>query len=280
MVGLAMSPSAGIRFACQTYSWQMSGERYRGRIDHIAAVAADAGFAGIEPEVFMLGEFRDAMRMSSVLAGTGLALAAVALACEWKHGVETDTERRVADETISFLASFPGAKLVLAQLPGADRSDLAVRQKYAIQCLDSVARRALEAGLDVSVHPNSPPGSLFRTSEDYKVLLDRLAPEIGFTPDVGHVAAGGMDPLETVKRYRERIDHIHFKDIHGDGSWAATGNGRIDFPSIVSYLARTDFEGWIVFEDESGEARQDPDAATRRNGQYVRDILLPVLSAA
>jgi inosose dehydratase len=130
------------------------------------------------------------------------------------------------------------------------------------------------------VHPNSPPGSLFRISEDYELLLDRLDPDVGFTPDIGHVAAGGMDPLETVKRYRDRVDHTHFKDINHDGSWAATGEGRLDFPAVVSYLAGTGYHGWIVFEDESEAAKRDPDTATRRNGVYARELLSPILNEA
>jgi inosose dehydratase len=279
MAGLVMALSADIRFACQTYSWQMSGERYRGRLDHIVPIAADAGFAGVEPEVFMLGDNREPWRLQQLLTGAGLELAAVALACEWRYSAETDEEKAEADEIIRLVGTFPGAKLVLVQLPGQDRSNLEVRQRHAISCMNTVARRALEAGVQPTVHPNSPPGSLFRISEDYKVLFDCLDYGIGFTADVGHVASGGMDPLDTVKRYRDRLDHIHFKDIHDGGSWAQTGYGRIDFPAIVECLADTGYEGWVVFEDESEEARQDPDAATRRNGTYAREVLAPILSA-
>jgi len=275
-----MSSPAGIRFACQTYSWQMSGELYRDRIDHIATTAAEAGFPGLEIDTFMLGQgFRDRQRLSSTLVECGLELVALAHAAEWHQDHETESERAEADEIITLLGAFPGAKLVLVQLPGADRADLRERQRLAIACMNAVGRRALAAGLQPTVHPNSPPGSLFRTAEDYEILLDGLDTSIRFTPDVGHIAAGGMDALETVRRYRNRVDHIHFKDMHSDGSWAATGSGQLDFVSIVSFLAQTGYEGWVVFEDECEDAHRNPDVATHRNGAYARDVLMPLLSS-
>jgi len=258
----------------------MSGERYRGRLDHIAAVAAEAGFPGLEPEVTMLGRDREPEHLSSVLREHRLELAALALAEEWRRPRESEAERSETDEIIALLSRFPDARLVLVQLPWEDRSDLAERQRAAIACMNAVARRALDAGVRPTVHPNSPPGSLFRTADDYELLLDRLDAGVGFTPDLGHVAAGGMDPLETVMRYRDRVDHLHLKDLDAQDAWAPTGAGRLDFPAVVSALVRTGYDGWVVFEDESEDARRDPDGATRRNGAYAREVLLPALARA
>ena len=130
------------------------------------------------------------------------------------------------------------------------------------------------------MHPNSPPGSVFRTADDYERLLDGLDPAIvGFTPDVGHLAAGGMDPLAVIERHRNRVDHVHLKDIDGAGAWAPTGAGQIDFPSIVAHLRDTGYTGWVVFEDESPDAERDPDESVRRNGAYAREVLAPGLKS-
>jgi inosose dehydratase len=271
-----MVATKDISFACQTYSWQMSGEQYRGRLDHIAQVVAEAGFQGLEPEVYMLGPFVAAGRMQALLSKHDLQLASVAFAAEWQHEVETAAEGIEADKIIRFVRSFPGAKLVLVQLPGADRSELEARQHNAIKCINAVGRRALEVGVRPTVHPNSPKGSVFRIATDYEALFASLDPEIGYTPDVGHVAAGGMEPLVTVKTYRDRIDHIHFKDIHEDGRWAATGEGVAEFRLITAFLAETGYRGWIVLEDECAGAEQEPDAAARHNADFARQALMPI----
>ncbi len=272
-----VGPGAEIRFGCQTYAWQMSGDKYRGRLDHMGRIASEAGFAGLEPEVVMLGEFEDPGRAQAVLEEHGLQLAALAFAASWRLARETEAERGEADRFIEFVGRFPDSKLVLVQLPGADRAELATRQRNALSCINALARRAAAAGVMATVHPNSPPGSIFRTAEDYELLLGGLGDDVGFTPDVGHIAAGGMDPLETVKRYRDRVNHVHYKDIGAHGGWAQTGEGVVDFAGLVSHLRDSEYRGWIVFEDESPESERDPDRATRLNGIFARDVLAPRL---
>jgi inosose dehydratase len=276
-----MPDSTDIRFGCHSYTWHMSGEKYRGRIDHLAAVTADAEFSGLEPELFMLGkEYSDSRQVQEALVEHGLELAALAYIADWLHAEETADERVEADRCIAFLQNFPGSKFVLVPVPLSvdDRSDLVTRQSSALACINAVGRRAREARVVATVHPNSSPDSAFRTADDYEILFGGLDPDVGFTPDVGHIAAGGMDPLETIKRYRTRVDHVHFKDIHQGGSWAPTGEGRLDFPGIVSYLNEIGYQGWVIFEDESASAERDPDSATRKNGAYARDVLSPILA--
>ena len=266
--------AADLRYACQTYSWQMSLDRYRGRLEHMAAAAAAAGFSGFEPEVVMLGDHWSAQSLQITLEEVGVELAALVLVEPWRSSAETDRERADADLVIETVAGFPGAKIVLCHDPGADRTDLSDRQRAAIACMSAVAERALDAGVQCTFHPNSPPGSVFRTAEDYQVLADLLPDSIGYTPDLGHIANGGMDPLTVVRTWRDRIDHLHVKDLGGDGVWAETGAGIVDVAGVLDFLAVTDYTGWVTFEDESPQAEADPDRATQRNGRYVADLLV------
>ena len=205
-----------MRIGCQTYSWQMSLPVYQGRVDHICEVVGRAGFAGLEPEVIMLGQFAGAERLRGALEANNLDLAALTLVEDWTGEHETPQERASADAAIALAATFDGALLALCQMPGADRHDLADRQRRVLSCVHNVAQRAEAAGLQTTFHPNSPAGSLFRTAQDYEVL-PRPARLVGFTPDLGHVARGGMDVLAVVKQYRERVNHGR-QGQDGDGS--------------------------------------------------------------
>jgi inosose dehydratase len=262
----------GIRYACQTYSWQMTIHRYRGRLEHMIRVAAGAGFTGFEPELVMLGDDWDLPRLEDTLQAYDVSLAALCLVEPWRSAVETPAERADADRVIATVAALPGAIINLCQAPGDDRQDLRERQENALGCLTAVARRAAEQGVHCAFHPNSPAGSIFRTRSDYEFLLGNLDESIGFTPDLGHLANGGMDPFEIVRAYRDRVDHLHVKD-YADGAWAATGTGTVDIPRVIGYLAETGYEGWITMEDESPQAGHDPDTAVLRNGDYVRTVL-------
>jgi inosose dehydratase len=270
-----------IRLGFQTYTWQMSYERYRDRLGHILDVMAAAGGAGCEPEVCMLGEFASApARLREALDRRGLQLAALCLVADWRQAKETQTERVAADRTLDYLRFFPGTLLLLCQMPGKDQERRRERQRNALACINEVARRAANRGIASAFHPNSPPGSVFRTREDYDVMLEGLdASGVGFAPDSGHMLRGGMDPLATIESCRGLVKHLHFKDIAANGEWTKMGRGITDFSAIVAYLTKTGYDGWIMVEDESPEAERDPDAVTLANGKYLRDELGPVLSA-
>jgi inosose dehydratase len=238
----------------------------------MVAAAAEAGFSGFEPELVMLGDRWSPAGLKDTLEAHAIQLAALVLVEPWRGPAETDAERAEAELLIGAAASFPGTRIVLCPYPGPDRDDLRARQQNAIACMTAVAERALDRGVACTFHPNSPAGSVFRTAEDYAVMADLLPETIGYTPDLGHIARGGMDPLSVVREWRSRIDHVHVKDLSADGAWAETGAGVVEVRAVLDFLAATGYEGWVTFEDESPEAEADPDRATRRNGRYVADL--------
>jgi inosose dehydratase len=263
---------AKIQIGCQTYTWQMSGERYLDKLQHIVNVASTAGFAGLEPEVQFLREFYDPVKMAELLDEHQIKLAAVCLVEDWLSGKETEPERVNADQLIDFLKHFPDTMLALCQMPGSDRSNLKERQANLLACVNDIARRAFDQGVSSSYHPNSPAGSIYRTAEDYDILLNGLDASVtGWAPDVGHIANGAMDPLQKIKEYRSLVRHVHFKDMYGDRTWAQMGKGTIDFAAITSFLRDTAFDGWLIVEDECKKAVTAPDVVTREDGAFMED---------
>lgn len=262
-----------IQYGCQTYTWQMSYEKYSQRLDHIMGVVAESGFAGIEAEVCMLGPYNEnPAALAADLQEKGLQLGALCLVCDWLSPQETQSELAEADRVIAMLQThFPGTLLALCQMPQADRSNLTERQNNCIACCSAIARRASDSGVRTVMHPNSPPGSVFRIAEDYKILMDGLDSSlVGYAPDAGHIAKGDMDPVAIFREYAPAIQHVHFKDMTADGTWAEMGAGCIDFDAIVSGLESGGYQGWIMVEDESPRAEIDPDAVTRANGEYLK----------
>jgi sugar phosphate isomerase/epimerase len=78
-----------------------------------------------------------------------------------------------------------------------------------------------------------------------------------------------MACLET---YISRITHLHLKDANAAGEWEALGEGVCAVPAVLALLESVEYEGWIVAEEESDEARQDGLAAIRKNRAYLRAI--------
>ena len=268
-----------IKIGCETYTWQMPGEQFKGKLEHIMEITSKAGFKGIEPETSFLQHLSDPVKMKEALDTYGLDLSVLCLVEDWRGPVETREERARADEWMDFLKHFPDTLLLLVQMPGKDRSDLRERQHNLIACNNQVATRAADRGIRCSNHPNSPAGSVFRTAEDYDILLNGLdASVIGYTPDVGHIAKGGMDPLTVVRQYRELVNCIHYKDMFENNKWAPMGKGIIDFEGITRELVDTGFGGWIIVEDECDGAITDPDGVTLTDGVFVKEVLKPLLS--
>ena len=267
------------RFGNETYTWFMkdSGAAHAGRLDHMIAVTAQAGMTGIEPMHFWMAPLDDATRLRDSLHKHKIDLAAIALVLDWNEPQETDAERQQADDTIALLKQFPGALLCTVQMP-TGRHNLDERRKNLVANVNAVSRRAVEAGVACSFHPNSPETSINRTREDYEVILNALDASVtGWTPDVGHIANGGMDPLATMQQWQPLINHVHYKDWDGNPEFTLMGEGKVDFVGITRWLRDWNYNGWIVCEDEAERAIDDPDGVTLHDGRWVHETLIPAL---
>lgn len=241
----------------------------------MAKVTAKAGFEGIEAEIDMLGDyFRRPEELEEVLYKNKLVFSALVLHQPWQQEKETEEETALTRQAIAFLTHFPRAKLVVSHHAGAaERGEgeaLLRKRKNLMSCLSAVCNSAAEEGIVTCFHPNSAKNSLFRTAEDYDVMFDFLyRTDLGYAPDIGHIANGGMDPLEVLRQRRDKIRHVHFKDRAAQNEWAIMGEGAIDYPAIVRYLEETGYGGWIMVEDESPKALADSDDVVKRDGKYI-----------
>lgn len=268
-----------IRFGCQTYTWQLSGERYLGELDRILKVASDAGFSGLECEIQFLGALRDPGLMRAALDKADIDFAALCIVSTWHGQTENDEERAETDFAIDYLAShFPDTILNIVPFADLEAKNLAARQDNHINIINDIARRATDRGLTAVYHPNAVPGSTCISKDDYDKMLSGIDRTIcGWCPDVYHLTAGGMDPLEVLREYRDLIGHVHFSDFDKDIKPQAMGQGIVDYEAITKFFADTDFDGWLVVEDHCKWAETDPDAVTRSNGKYFAEKLAPLI---
>lgn len=267
------------KFGSEVYTWFMSGNgtTHEGRLGHMIEIIAKAGFTGIQPIFTWMGDLIDPDLLEAKLKEQGIELAALALAQDWNNPEETEEEKKVADHAIRLLERFPGAVLNTVQIPSG-RHDIEQRQKNLINIVNDVSKRAADKGIPCSYHPNSPHSSIIRTEEDYKIVLESLdATVTGWTPDVGHIINGGMDPLTKMKEYQSLINHVHFKDWNGDPEFALMGKGKVDLLGVTQWLKDINYSGWIICEDEGEEALEDPDFVTLHDGKWIQEDLIPGL---
>jgi sugar phosphate isomerase/epimerase len=77
-----------------------------------------------------------------------------------------------------------------------------------------------------------------------------------------------------IRRYRERIGYMHYKDCRGTELVEALGDGEIDFADVASALTEIDFSGWVVAELEGvPDAQRTVAEDTRRSCDLMRQTL-------
>ena len=265
-----------IRIGCQTYTWEMLGEDWRGRVTDLLNWIAGAGYAGVEITSRMIAEFADRPRpFADELTRRRLSLAAFAYVsssgftdpAKWDH--EIDGARRAID----FLRHFPEPVLGLGGASSPTQERAQEKLDHAIRFYNHVGTLAAQAGVTVRLHPNSHHGSLVQTAAEYSYVLDRVDPvNVRFGPDTGHIIRGGQDVLECLRAHLPRIVQIHLKDVDSSGEWVGLGEGVCDFPAILALLEGAGYDGWVIAEEESAAARRDGVAAITRNRDYLRSL--------
>lgn len=268
------------RFGSECYTWVKASAAapHAAWLAHMIELTAQAGMEGIEPIHSWMDDLREAAPLATKLERNGVLLAAVALVLPWNEAEETEREREEADRVIELLTQFPGALLCTIQAP-TNRERLEERRLNLVANVNAVSRRAAEQGVRSTFHPTSQPTSINRTAEDYEIILGGLDREVtGWTPDVGHIINGGMDPLATMQRWQPLINHVHFRDWDGKPDFAILGSGKVDLIGVARWLLSWNYRGWIICEDEAAATLNDPDGVTLQHGRWIRDVLRPALT--
>ena len=145
--------------------------------------------------------------------------------------------------------------------------------KYSIMEASKVAaRRGIKIGLETHQTYSLVP-------DKYERILNLVdSPYIGANFDTGNAYLGGLDPVEQVERFKNRIIHMHAKDISVEQSNAergkvmgtavgcACGDGVIDWEKIVAIIRPLPQD--IVLSVECGTLDQ-----AARSIDYLRKVV-------
>ncbi|MEV7692226.1 sugar phosphate isomerase/epimerase [Microbacterium sp. NPDC089189] len=128
------------------------------------------------------------------------------------------------------------------------------------EAIDVLAAEGVRAGLHNHV------GTWVETVDEIDHVLGAIDPaRLGASFDIGHLAWLGVDPVDVVSRYRDRILDLHVKDLSLDvaersravprpyswgpsrGLFTDPGEGDLDLDGVLDALP-ADFGGWIIIE--------------------------------
>ncbi len=123
-------------------------------------------------------------------------------------------------------------------------------------------------GLTACYHPHLT--TIVESPAELEKIMTRS--RIGFCPDTAHLAAGGGNPAELIRRYPDRIRHVHLKDFRPDPfAFLPLGEGVIDFPDVIAALREIGYDGWLLIELDSYDG--DPREAAQISKTYLEKLL-------
>jgi inosose dehydratase len=138
--------------------------------------------------------------------------------------------------------------------------------------MTALGDRLVQEGMRIVYHHHM--GSVVQSNDDIHAFMAHTGPSVDLLLDTGHAVWGGADPAALAARYRDRITHVHTKDIRAsvraqseaedwsflksvlNGVYTVPGDGFIDFVSIFRNLPG--YDGWVVLEAEQDPAKANP----------------------
>lgn len=145
-----------------------------------------------------------------------------------------------------------------------------------------------EYGIALTFHHHM--GTVVQTAAEVERMMEGTDPEyVSLLFDTGHFAYCGEDPLEMVKKYVNRIKHVHLKDIRPEmvekvkkenlsfldgvrlGTFTIPGDGCIDFDPIFKVLEDAGYEGYMLVEAEQDPAKANPLEYAMRARKFIAE---------
>lgn len=288
--------------------WRLSDPAFRADYPRVLAEIRASGFGAVMLEVLDTQTLQDYARLIDA-AGLALAPAYASIGLPEDHGLRLksgsaervrwfDGVRRKAEESAYFgldtvfLAAevgwsdaFPRTRDAVAT--GRDFDD--ARLWRQIEVLTEAAEVLRSEGVRAGLHNHV--GTWIETEHEIDAVLTAVPRDLlGASFDIGHLAWAGIDAVDMITRYADRLIDVHVKDLDlevarrsrevptpynsavNQGLFLEPGLGDLDLDAILAALP-ADFGGWIIVEVD--RASMDPDDSARVSGQWVDRTFAP-----
>lgn len=230
---------------------------------------ASAGYQGVEMFDGNLADYADHPDdLHTLLSDAGVELVSVYTGANFIYPDILPDELHRIRRSAELAAQFGAGRLVVGG--GATRSDGIRDTDYdaLAEALDQVADIAASVGLSASYHPHL--STIVEGPEQLERLIART--KIGFCPDTAHLAAGGGDPAALIRRYPDRLQHVHLKDYIAEPfTFAPLGEGSLDFADILSAIQEAGYDDWLMVELDAYDG--DPADAARISKKFLDRLL-------
>jgi sugar phosphate isomerase/epimerase len=123
--------------------------------------------------------------------------------------------------------------------PGLDR---------IVLCLERVI--SLTGGMDIKLAMENHYGNVLEQISDYAYIFAAVQhPRVGICVDTGHFHTAGVEVVEVIHQFKDRLYGVHLKDHIGKQS-VGIGRGEIDLPSEIRTLREIGYQRALTVELE------------------------------
>lgn len=141
--------------------------------------------------------------------------------------------------------------------------------------LEELGRLAAEKNMKIVYHHHMGTG--VQTLEEIDKLMEMTDPNLVYLLfDTGHLTFSEVDPEVVIRKYINRIKHVHLKDIRKEmlervkkedmsflnavksGVFTVPGDGMINYDPLFKILDENNYEGWFIVEAEQDPAKANP----------------------
>ncbi|WP_320048113.1 myo-inosose-2 dehydratase [uncultured Ilyobacter sp.] len=276
-----------IKLGCAPINWtnddlpELGGEL---TFQQCLSEMALAGFSGSE-----IGNKypTDVDKLSKACDIRGMQICNQWFSCEFTTKPESET-LEAFEKTTNFLKAL-GAKVVGVCETGKtiqcdidkkmfDDAPVLTEEEFEkiAQGLNKMGEIAKSKGMKIGYHYHMGTG--VQSLAEFDKLMNMTDPElVGALFDTGHATFAGESAAEVLKKYIDRVVHIHFKDVRSEvlqsvkdeklsflqavkaGIYTVPGDGdMVDWDSIFEIISASNYAGWIVIEAEQDPAKADP----------------------
>ena len=185
------------------------------------------------------------------------------------------------EKELEFIAAL-GVDRICLQATGGHPGKLDERQlEFELKLVEKFARKTKSFGVTSNLHNHHNTWVMYENEIDN--ILENLGPDIiSFAPDTAHLVAGLCDPVKVIKKYAERVNFIHLKDIATAypesagiapegmevySNFRELGKGIVDFPKVFDILKSVGYDGPLCEELDMAPVSNAESA--RNNYDYI-----------
>ena len=151
--------------------------------------------------------------------------------------------------------------------------------------INEVGKRLEDENMPLAYHHHM--GTVIQSQKDTERLMSETNDSVKLTIDTGHMLFAGGNSLKILKDYKEKIAHVHCKDMREkvlkksltedlsfrnaflEGAFTVPGDGCINYEPLLKQLKEDNYKGWLVVEAEQDPNKANPFEYAKKGYSYL-----------